>query len=363
MIISEEHTISATILTGYKELVQALGGDPVKLLASAGLDRGFLFVSPRRLLFSQFERLIHRTVAALKCADFGVRLAERHRTLELLPPLAGIIRNAPSLTTLFHCCAERTDLLSSAVHLTLVSHPNNDLTGWRYHFAGQYGPAASQISELFIRSTQCGIEFLTAGRVQPREIWFVHPPLGNEEQYFTRFGTTVCFNQEADIIFYESADMDQGAEGHDHALFEQELRHIQRAHPVRNQDMITQIRQAIRARIASGNCERAVIAADLDISIRTLSRRLKALGLDFCSVRDEVRQQLALRYLSMAELPYHDVVRKLGLSEPATLCRLSRRWFGTTPLAIRRNIVAASKVHNHVRMRSSRPLKKSTGGR
>lgn len=108
-----------------------------------------------------------------------------------------------------------------------------------------------------------------------------------------------------------------------------------------NEDLLDHVRRVMRARIRLGDCDRAPVARDLGMSVRTLTRRLDKAGYDFCSLRDEVRRQLVARYLEMAHLSLREVTTNVGLAEVASLCRLTRRWFGATPLGVRRAALAS----------------------
>ena len=112
----------------------------------------------------------------------------------------------------------------------------------------------------------------------------------------------------------------------------------------RDADLDTRVRHAIRARIATGPCERPEVAAALAMSVRTMNRRLAESGHSFTGLRDEVRRQLALRYLARAEVPLREVPAMVGLSELAVLCRYCRRWFDTTPQALRRRLIAEDGI-------------------
>jgi AraC-like DNA-binding protein len=73
---------------------------------------------------------------------------------------------------------------------------------------------------------------------------------------------------------------------------------------------------------------------------RTMTRRLKQSGHEFRALRDEVRQVLAVHYLTMPNLPLRDVPARLGLSGLPVLCKLCQRWFGMTPRTLRSTFIA-----------------------
>jgi len=82
-------------------------------------------------------------------------------------------------------------------------------------------------------------------------------------------------------------------------------------------------------------------AKRLGLTARSLQRRLKDEATSFQAVREQVRQQLAQRYLedrlSLAEISF-----LLGFSEPSAFFRAFKRWTGTTPLEARRRALAGA---------------------
>jgi AraC-like DNA-binding protein len=73
------------------------------------------------------------------------------------------------------------------------------------------------------------------------------------------------------------------------------------------------------------------VAGALEISRRTLTRRLAEEGTSFRAVLDDVRRELALALLQDVSLSIADVAFFLQYSEPAAFHRSFRRWTGLTP--------------------------------
>ena len=77
-------------------------------------------------------------------------------------------------------------------------------------------------------------------------------------------------------------------------------------------------------------------ARTLAVHPRTLQRRLRAEGTSFAAIVDEVRRRNAHRYLTGTDLPLTRISTLLGFAEQATFTRSCRRWWVTTPTAVRR---------------------------
>ena len=67
----------------------------------------------------------------------------------------------------------------------------------------------------------------------------------------------------------------------------------------------------------------------------TVKRRLKDEGTSFNALREDVRRELATRYLD-ADMSIAEISFLLGFSEPSAFFRAFKRWTGLTPLEARR---------------------------
>jgi AraC-like DNA-binding protein len=93
-----------------------------------------------------------------------------------------------------------------------------------------------------------------------------------------------------------------------------------------------------------GKPQARVVAQKLNISSRTLARRLAAEGLSFASVLEEMRRELALRYLEDAKLSISQVAWLLGFQEAGAFTHAFRRWTGQTPSEVRRSELPPDRV-------------------
>ena len=87
--------------------------------------------------------------------------------------------------------------------------------------------------------------------------------------------------------------------------------------------------------LAAGPVRIEEVARDLGFSRQTLYRRLKAEGMTFEQLLDELRRSLALRLIRDQGLTVKDAAYRLGFSDPAAFSRAFKRWTGVSPSALR----------------------------
>lgn len=79
----------------------------------------------------------------------------------------------------------------------------------------------------------------------------------------------------------------------------------------------------------------AATAKLLHVSTRSLRRQLQQQGLSFRALHDEIRTQLALRYLSNTDMANEDIALALGFSDAANFRRAFHRWTNKSPSEVR----------------------------
>ena len=96
--------------------------------------------------------------------------------------------------------------------------------------------------------------------------------------------------------------------------------------------MTSQVKRVLHELLRSDEGSVELVAKRLGITSRSLQRRLKDEGTTFVGIREDVRRELAQRYLDDG-LAIAEISFLLGFSEPSAFFRAFKRWTGTTPRA------------------------------
>lgn len=100
--------------------------------------------------------------------------------------------------------------------------------------------------------------------------------------------------------------------------------------------LVSRIRQYVADHLERGVPDLQAAASALDLSVRSLQRQLDGLGTGYKDIVEQVRQQLAERYVHDQTLSLVDIALMLGFAEQSTFQRAFRRWFNMTPGEYRR---------------------------
>jgi AraC-like DNA-binding protein len=97
----------------------------------------------------------------------------------------------------------------------------------------------------------------------------------------------------------------------------------------------TRVENAISSLLPHGRVLAEDVARNLGMSKRTLARRLSAEGLNFNEIFQELRRDLAVRYLDDRKLHVSKIAWLLGFREVSAFTHACKRWTGKTPSEMR----------------------------
>jgi AraC-like DNA-binding protein len=98
-----------------------------------------------------------------------------------------------------------------------------------------------------------------------------------------------------------------------------------------------QVRSIIANEFRGGDPSLEHVADQLGLTPRTLQRKLQELNTSHNELVDQMRCQLAMRYLREHNMAICEVAYLLGFSESSSFHRAFKRWTGVTPKEFRNN--------------------------
>lgn len=178
----------------------------------------------------------------------------------------------------------------------------------------------------------------TGQALRALEVDFVNPRPADVRPYEDFFGGIVRFGQPSTRVVLAARDLALPLRGADTALLAlldaQAEALLQQVAAVSGPVGVW--RQALVGLIRSGRTQLADLAQHLQMSPRSLQRRLAEQGHSFQTLLGQTRQQLAEAYLRDASVELAEVALLLGYSEQSAFTRAFRHWTGLPPLQWRR---------------------------
>jgi AraC-like DNA-binding protein len=106
----------------------------------------------------------------------------------------------------------------------------------------------------------------------------------------------------------------------------------------------TRVENAISSVLPHGRVHVEDVARSLGMSKRTLTRRLSEGGLNFTEILQQLRRDLAVRYLDDGQLQVSKIAWLLGFSDVSAFTHACKRWTGKTPSQMRTTGVPAGHL-------------------
>lgn len=103
-----------------------------------------------------------------------------------------------------------------------------------------------------------------------------------------------------------------------------------------NWDVIDKLRELLKSYLPDGYPTARFVAEVMDVSERTLARRLSARGLTYGKLVDQVRFEVAKKLLQNPDVRIGEVARYVGFNGQGNFTRMFRRVGGLSPKEFRK---------------------------
>ncbi|MFX0574279.1 AraC family transcriptional regulator [Nocardia nepalensis] len=323
-------------LRGFRATVAELGGNAEGFATAVGLPIAALDADDLLVPDQAVAAALELAAQRLDCPDLGLRISHR-QDLDMLGPLALAIRNSPTLADVLECCSRYLFLHARSLNLTLAPDPYGDRGVIALRYGVQPGlPTPVQGTDLGLAFVHRTFQRLVDERYGLRSVELPYRPAAPIRVYEEFFGAPVRVERPAAALRIPSSLASRSLSGGDENLHRLAMAFLAEQSGGADASIVPKVRAAARQLLGTTPPEITAVARLLTIHPRTLQRRLAAEGTSFATILDTVRRDEARRYLTTTDMPMSQVASLIGLSEQATFTRCCRRWWDTTPTAVRR---------------------------
>jgi len=328
--------LSGRPLGFYTHALEQMGYDPERILHNAGIParpfkkgKGLI---PTAQTFAFIREAIEDTgIPALglilgrriRLADFGI--------LGFAMESSDNLWQATSLLSAYHeisggfLAPHLQAAASGEVSLSYQFHVPDD--EYRYFFMEEMLTAYLAIAEE-----------LTQVKTSYREVYLDYPEPDHAEQYLELLGEcSVHFSAGKNEVVLDRAGLDLPCRNRDpETCFQCErvCEKLQQELKINDSLLIGKIRKMLHASHGAMP-HRDEVARALNMSTRTLSRKLARLDTNYQSVIDEFRAELAKMYLETTNFSVEAICALVGFADRSSFIRAFRRWTGNRPSAYR----------------------------
>ena len=179
---------------------------------------------------------------------------------------------------------------------------------------------------------------LTGQNLVPQHFTIAHHRSGGTSEMARFVGTKVQFGADTDEFALNVDARELPLIHADNYLNDLLLKYCEAALAYRRGDLgqlRTKVENAISSLLPHGRVILGDVARRLGMSERTLARRLSDEGLNFTEILQQLRRDLAVRYLDDRKLHVSKIAWLLGFHEVSAFTHAFKRWTGKTPSQMR----------------------------
>ena len=334
-----------TTLSGVAALIaqglRAYQIDPLPLFEEAGIDIKEASRADKRFQTTRLQALWRLAVEATGDECFGLNLAE-YTQPSVLQGLGFAWLASDTLRDGLNRLVRFSRFVNAVMDVRLIDIDQSvDLviTGpekWPnfVHAAGDMGMAS------FLRMCR-----ITAGQsLNPEVVYLQRPKPDCHESFDALFKAPIYYSAKTNRLRFRARELDNPlptpspelARINDQAVIDYLARYDR-------DSTAMQVRSRIIELLPDGTPQQSNIACTLNLSLRSLQRRLKEEGTNFKGLLEDTRRELALHYIRETHRPIGEITYLLGFSEPSNFTRAFRRWTGMAPAEFREQDHAGSK--------------------
>ena len=326
-------TNKASLLLVLWNILESYGIDPEPLFQEMALNPELMRQSGGRYRIDNIDNLWRKASEVIDDPCFGLKAAEvwhpsnlgalgyamlasntLRTSLERLVRYLGFLSDEDSM---------KLDETEEGLRLTLVLSQRN------------VDKSEQNDAVLAVTLSMCRMNYIED--LAPVSVTLAHPKPSCSPRFFEYFRSPVLFEAPTYSLTLPIEAVDKILPGSNPQLAELNDQVMIQYLAKLDQDHITQkVKATIIDQLPSGSVTDETVARALYMSSRKLQRQLQSAGTTFNTLLNEIRQDLAQKYIRDQDTSMTEIAFLLGFSESSAFSRAFKRWLGVSPTEYRK---------------------------
>ncbi len=285
-----------------------------------------------------YNKVVERIVEKTEDDLFGLH-AGQHLNLSAAGLILQLVQSSGTIKQAYELCCEFANLGCSALPMELV--PTDD--GYKVLFTANQ--TWKNHSEVAFQHTALGViafkikEFhsLTYMQQYPIKVHLGWKSKSNYAELEHAFGCKVHFEKEEVAIYFKKEHIEALIITSNYGLLQTLIEHAEDLSRKKSNQLGfgAAVAQTVLNLVKPEFPTIEQVASHLNLSSRTLQRRLKEEGLSFKKIIEELKKDFALGYIKKPHLSISDIAYLLNYTELSAFTRSFKRWTGMSPVQYR----------------------------
>jgi len=309
--------------------IQSYGVDTEPLLVKANIDSHLLKQHETRIPLVNSNQLWRLATQATGDPLIGLRIPE-YITINTLYAVDAAAQASSTLRELIDCTCRFSQVATTGVSLSLVQERN--LCQLRFDPLYDIRPCNESMDAFLAVIFATTLPILHFPDRFFRTIHVARPRPDDFQRYEQQFGCAIEYNCSQYIIDLNPELLDARLPGVNpkfNQLSEEML--INYLARFSEQDIEMKTRGAIIDSITKGQLSKSDVANRLNMSVRSLSRKLQEIDIMFSQLVDDIRQEKAINLIKQSNICLGEIAFQLGFMDTNSFSRAFRRWTGMAP--------------------------------
>ncbi len=213
-----------------------------------------------------------------------------------------------------------------------------------FHSYGNKLPAPKEGYDATLSLISNTLKTVTTPPITPKQVSFAYPEPEDLTPYHRFFDCPLVFSSDQFYILLKTTALDQTLLFANPDLAKEKDKELRRSiKALKDSPLPDQVNHILEKLLPFGEPSIQVVAKELNMSPRTLQRKLRFHDKKFRSLLDGTRRNLALEYIIDSSINLQDIYYNLGFNDHSNFYRAFRRWYGCSPGAYRDKLNQSSK--------------------
>jgi len=315
--------------------IDSYGHDSKELFDQAGLDHAKLRDPLARFPAAAVLKLWPIAVETTQDPGFGLTVASYwHPTTLHALGYSWLASN--NLEEAFDCAVRYTRIVNTAAQGVIAVETSAD--SYRVFFNSvKFNPdpvdaSVDAVMAMFL--IMCRAAFGSNFKLQ--RATFQHDEPASLERFDELFQAPILFSQPENALWIDAAIVREPLATANPELVRINDRIVtDYLAQLDHDDLGMRVRSKLIEHLPGGHISEGDIASSINVSQRSLQRKLKEQGVSFSQLVESTRRELGLQYVRDPQYSFNEIAFLLGFTEPANFSRAFKRWYDKSPSQFR----------------------------
>jgi len=323
--------VRAVSMVNYAEVARFVGLDPASMLRRAGIDPAELADPEHPLDAAKVAALLETSARESRCPVFGLLMAES-RSVASVGAVGLLLKHQATAGDVINALVQYQGLFTEV--LTISTEVLDGATVINTGLSAGIGGTQSTeyVMGLFCRI----VSALTGGRWHPGTAHFAHGPPADIRVHRRLFQCALVFRSSFNGFVCPTDSLEEPNPAADSMMAHHARRYLDTlARDPAERSTRERARRCIYLLLPAGRATVEQVAETMGLRARTLQRSLEKEGRTFATLLNEVRRELALRYLANSTHSVTAIAQMIGYATPSSFSRWFAAEFAMGPAAWR----------------------------